>query len=585
VPSAPATAAVPTVAFAATKMFRFSWTDVDDATHYKLLENPDGHSGFTQVGGDATAGVQSIDHVVPLYARVNAEYMLQSCNATGCTDSASVPISDTLEESIGYVKASNTGESDQFGHAVSLSGDGNVLAVGVPREASPDDAALSSGAVYIFRRTDTTWEQKDYVTPDANVDIGDRFGHSVALNSDGRILAVGALLEDSSVKGTDTVPDINNPNNLSADSGAVYLFNNDVGDLWRQKAYIKASNTGADDQFGSSVSLSASGSTLVVGVPKEDSNATGTNTGQDDDSERSSGAVYVFIATDSSSLEVWTQIAYVKASNTDAGDQFGSSVALSGDGSTMIVGAPFEDSDARVVDDVTNAGQDNNLVSGSGAAYVFTANTLTGEWGQEAYIKASNTGIGDFFGSAVSVSDNGNVVAVAARAEDSSSAGVNLGEEDNGALDAGAVYVYVRSSIDLGSGDWSKQAYLKASNAGSGDFFGSALALSADGNLLMVGASRETSGSVGINGDQNSDSADNAGAVYSFRREAGNWSQQAYIKASNTGTNDRLGRAVSLSADGNTLAAGAHSEDGGATGINGDQSDNSQPNAGAVYLY
>lgn len=587
---APATAAVPAITFAATKIFHFSWTDVSDATHYRLLENPDGNSGFSQVGSDIPTGIQSIDHVVPLYARVNAQYILQSCNATGCTDSAGLPISDTLEESIGYVKASNTGPEDQFGYSVSLSSDGNVLAIGAPFEdgfAETDDAAPNSGAVFVFQRADTVWEQVDYVTPPVNIGVGDQFGYAVSLNSDGRILAVGAPFEDSNVMGTDTIPGFGNPNDLSADSGAVYLFNNDATrDLWRQKAYIKASNTGPDDRFGAAISLSHDGRTLAVGAPREDSNATGVNTGQGDNSEGASGAVYVF--TGGSNLEMWTQRAYVKASNTDAGDEFGTALALSGDGFTLVVGAPFEDSDARVVDDVTNVGQDSNLVSSSGAAYVFTADAVTGEWGQEAYIKASNSGVGDQFGIAASLSENGNVLAVGAHLEDSSAFGVNLDEADNGSPDAGAVYVFTRSTINLGSGDWSKQAYLKASNTGAGDGFGNALSLSGDGNTLVVGANLEDGGGGAINGSQTFDPGLDAGAVYSFRRDAGAWSQQTYIKASNTRQDnfgDNLGIAISLSADGNTLAVGAHFEDGAATGINGDQFDDSQPNAGAVYLY
>jgi len=75
----PASAAEPTLSFTQVKLFRFSWTDVAGATFYRLLENPDGASGFSQVGSDIPAGTQQYDHEVPLYARVNARYMLQHC--------------------------------------------------------------------------------------------------------------------------------------------------------------------------------------------------------------------------------------------------------------------------------------------------------------------------------------------------------------------------------------------------------------------------------------------------------------------------------------------------------------------------
>ena len=157
--AAPTTAAAPALNFTAVKTFRFTWTDVDDATYYKLLENPDGTSGFTQVGSDIPQGTQTFDQVVPLYARLNAQYILQSCNATGCTDLSTVSVSTTLVDSIGYVKASNTGEDDRFGFSVSLSGDGNTLAVGAYLEASnaigidgdqTDNSMTNAGAVYLY---------------------------------------------------------------------------------------------------------------------------------------------------------------------------------------------------------------------------------------------------------------------------------------------------------------------------------------------------------------------------------------------------------------------------------------------------
>ncbi|MCA9711853.1 MAG: integrin, partial [Myxococcales bacterium] len=82
------------------------------------------------------------------------------------------------------------------------------------------------------------------------------------------------------------------------------------------------------------------------------------------------------------------------------------------------------------------------------------------------------------------------------------------------------------------------------------------------------------------------DSASGAGAVYVFVRDGmGPWSQQAYVKASNTDTLDELGNSVTLSGDGSTLAVGASFEDGNATGIAGNQADDSAASAGAVYLY
>jgi hypothetical protein len=140
------------------------------------------------------------------------------------------------------------------------------------------------------------------------------------------------------------------------------------------------------------------------------------------------------------------------------------------------------------------------------------------------------------------------------------------------------VYVFIRSGST-----WLQQAYVKPSNTEGGDFFGGSVALSADGNTLAVGAVGEDSNAIGVNGNQADNSSSGAGAVYVFSRSGSAWVQQAYVKASNTG--GYFGDSVALSADGNTLAVGALYEDSNATGIGGDQTNNSASNAGAVYLY
>ncbi len=103
------------------------------------------------------------------------------------------------------------------------------------------------------------------------------------------------------------------------DSGAAYVFTND-GTTWSQQAYLKASNSGASDQFGWWVAIS--GDTLVVGAPYEDSHAAGVNGDQNDNSATQSGAAYVFNRDGTT----WSQQSYLKASNSEASDYFGFSV-------------------------------------------------------------------------------------------------------------------------------------------------------------------------------------------------------------------------------------------------------------------
>ena len=258
---------------------------------------------------------------------------------------------------------------------------------------------------------------------------------------------------------------------------------------------------------------------------------------------------------------------YLKASNTDAFDNFGASLAVSGD--TVVIGAPAEDSSA---DGVNGDGTDNSEM-GSGAAYVF----VRGEsgWSQQAYLKGSNSESDDGFGWSLSLS--GETLVVGARHEDSAASGVDGDQTDNSLEDSGAAYVFVRNGST-----WSQQAYLKASNAGLEDQFGFAVAVSDD--TLVVGAQLERSAATGVNGDQNDDSFKNAGAVYVFVRTGTTWSQQAYVKASNTDPEDEFGRALDLSGD--TLVVGSRYEDSSATGINGDQGNQEfGSGAGAAYVF
>ena len=154
---------------------------------------------------------------------------------------------------------------------------------------------------------------------------------------------------------------------------------------------------------------------------------------------------------------------------------------------------------------------------------------------------------------------------------------------------SGAAYVFTRTGTT-----WAQQAYIKASNADASDQFGWSLALSNDGNTLGVGAQGEGSAATSINGNQEDNSAADAGAAYVFVRSGSTWTQQAYIKASNTGTagtadsfgdGDQFGVSLALSDDGRTVAIGAISEDSAAAGINGNQADNSATSAGAVYVF
>jgi FG-GAP repeat len=338
----------------------------------------------------------------------------------------------------------------------------------------------------------------------------------------------------------------------------------------QQIAYLKASNTGLRDTFGDAVAMSADGLTIAISAPREQSSAKSVDGNQLDNSMSLAGAVYVFAYRSGA----WTQEAYIKASNTGAGDLFGYSLALSGDGSRLVVGATGEASAAKEV----GGDELDNTAPGAGAVYVFHRGGRS--WTQEAYVKAANSGRGDGFGSAVAISFDGSILAVGAENEASAAPGVNGDALDNTAPWSGAAYVFERNGSS-----WVQTTYVKASNPDIDDFFGSTLSLSADGQTLAVGAEGESSAADGVDGDQDDDSAEGAGAAYVFRRISGAWSQDAYLKAAHSERGDLFGGSVSLSANGASLAIAARSEDGGSSGIDGNPENRSALNSGSAYLF
>lgn len=370
------------------------------------------------------------------------------------------------------------------------------------------------------------------VPPDPH--SGDFIGYSVAV--EGNTLVVGSPGEDGTSQGTGGDPSLVNSATHDA-SGAVYVFRRTgVGSPWLFEAYLKASNnfptSPFGDGFGSSVSIS--GNTIAVGAPTEDSSGTGVGTSGVDNLAVDSGAVYVFVRTGAT----WTQQAYIKASNTGIRDLFGASVSISGD--TLMVGASLEDN----LDGSQNdgpAGENTN----AGAVYVFERSGQV--WTQRAYLKAGGSEpvtAGDAFGSSVAVS--GDVAVIGALGEDS----VNP--------ESGAAYVFRRVG-----GSWQQEAVLKASNAGSNDLLGSAVAI--DGDRLVVGASGEDGAGTGVGSDGSTNSASDAGAAYVFARVGSGWVEEAYLKATNTRALANFGGSLAIRGD--VVVVSALREDGGSAGV------------------
>jgi len=203
-----------------------------------------------------------------------------------------------------------------------------------------------------------------------------------------------------------------------------------------------------------------------------------------------------------------TQQQKIQASDLQANDQFGYSVAISGD--TAVVGALYEDT----------GGAD------AGAAYIFTRSGTT--WTQQQKIQATDKQASDYFGKAIAI--DGDTVVV----------GANY--EDTGGSAAGSVYIFTRSGTT-----WTQQQKIQASDKEASDLFGHSVSI--DGDTVVVGANYEDTGGV------------NTGAAYIFTRDGTTWTQQQKIQASDIEAGDNFGNSVSISGD--TVVVGAPYEDTG----------------------
>jgi len=293
------------------------------------------------------------------------------------------------------------------------------------------------------------------------------------------------------------------------------------------------------------------------------------------------------------SREVLEALTYQRLSldQLDELDLYGYSVAIYDD--TLVVGVKGDDSGVPVnasgVLDITDSSTDvplDNSIENSGAAYVYERQ-LDNTWSLTQFIKAPFPDEGDSFGSSVSISED--TIVVSAPKEDSASSGINSNENNDLALDSGAVYVYHREGLS-----WVKVAYIKPnSNLVAFDGFDNAFGdnVVAVDDQLIISASKEDSaeGEVGVG-------APNSGAVYTYRRsESGEWGYASRLKSIFPRADDAFGSSLALS--NNKLAVGAIGDDSAFKGIlNGssgsfsvDEADElfdlTNIDSGAVYLF
>lgn len=373
----------------------------------------------------------------------------------------------TTQQGNKLVGTGNSGGSNQ-GWAVALSADGNTLAIG----GQSDGGGV--GACWIFNRSNGIWTQQGSKLVGSGATGNASQGHSVALSADGNTLAIGGPTDNGNI-------------------GAVWIFTRNNG-AWTQQGSKLVGSGGIGNQAqGFSSSISANGDTVVFAGPNDNTNI---------------GASWVFTRSNGA----WTQQGnkLVGTGIIGASSMQGQAVSISPDGNTFAVGGPSDN-------------------SGMGAAWVFTR--TNGVWTQQSKLVAVGNSGNAGLGYGISVSTDGNALAVG---------GIN----DSGSL--GATWIFTRAN-----GVWVQQGNKLVGSGSIGTSLqGRSVSISGDGNTLASGASVENS---------------NIGATWIFTRTNGVWTQQGnkFVGSGISGTSSFQGFSVSISADGSTLAVGGFGDNSG----------------------
>ncbi|HEY7376709.1 MAG TPA: hypothetical protein VIF57_31410 [Polyangia bacterium] len=429
--------------------------------------------------------------------------------------------------------ASDGAQGDGFGAALVVSADGSRALIG----ASSDDTAAgaNAGSARVFLRTGATWTEEATLL-DAAASADDAFGWAVALSADGSRAVAGAYTDDVYTE---------------TNMGSAHTFVR-TGTSWAAEATLLASGGSVSDNFGSGVALSADASRALVGsmgaasaagglarvflrtgstwaeeavliCPTGTSSAFGAAGALTSDASRAvvgaysttvntAGSARVYLRTDSS----WALETTLFGNPISSTDQFGASVAVTGDGGRAIVGAPGPSSGSTI----------------TGRAEVFLRTDTT--WTRETTLPASAAATGDQIGISVALAADGSRALVGA-----------AGDDTAGGTDAGSAHVFLRTGAT-----WTEETVLLAAAGAMNDRFGTAVALSADGSVALVGAPGDVTFPAG-----------DSGSVRVFSRSGTTWTEEATLLPAAGASGDQFGIALSLSADGTRALIGARMDD------------------------
>jgi hypothetical protein len=361
-----------------------------------------------------------------------------------------------------------------------------------------------------------------YRTIASDGEMSENFGSVVSIS--GNIAIVGAYNDSEDETGSDSL----------YHAGSAYLFERDEYGNWHEIQKIVASDRSVNDLFGMFVSIS--GNYAIVGVPWDDSDASG------EDNRNSAGSAYIF---ERDGTGTWHEAQKIVASDRNENDFFGATVAICG--GIAIIGAYFEDEDISGSSTLNNAG----------SAYIFERDN-NGNWNQVQKIIAADRQDDDNFG--VSAAISGDYAIVGAYQEDEDTSYLNPLEC------AGSVYIFRRNN----AGIWNEIQKLVASDRGEYDHFGNSVDIS--GEYIIVGAYTEAED------EEGNDTRVSAGSTYIFEPDGtGKWQAVQKIVASDRDEFDLFGIEVGISGD--MAIVGAYNEDEDSAG------ENRLHNAGSAYIF
>lgn len=507
------------------KHLEFSWTAMQGADRFRLLENPDGASGYTDTGieiaGDAgSAGMTIATHLIDWN---NASYALEACRGESCVmlPGHEVGLEQAMSiAAIHYLKPepasaeydAETG-NEHFASAIDTNNDGSVIVIG----ASGVDYFSKPGRVQIYSRVSNQLEL-EAVFYGALSGPNPCFGSAVALDSAGGRMVVGAPLEEV----------VNSTGAIVGHAGALYFLSKE-GESWRETQRFDLPDTATfDRRLAERVAISADGNVAVASrgvfldffrwnstewVP--DGYLGGLSSSPKSLLLSSDGRTViaglgstVFVADLPVDASDWSDAPVTQTFTLPAAEPDDAIVSLAWNKAEdlLVVGAPAHDS-------ATSEDLADNSLTSSGTVAVFEK--VAGAWTfREAFKSPRPAEWGDF-GAAVSMTDDGLTIMVGEPGESGINSGLDpVYEQDPDDSDMGAVHVFRWQS-----GKWEATRLVKAANSGLNDWdeFGSSIASNGDGTLMAVGAPGEASSAAGVNpSNSEDDSMENRGAAYVY---------------------------------------------------------------------